>query len=1150
MEFDARLLGSLPLPDEAGINRVKGILMALLERRVLPYFRSQKGKDPTEISRIRQNVEIVRLEDDAGEIMAVSFIKRWDRGWEILIHERIFDFLAFVIPSDPESRLGEGTRDERKMLAWAELLLRHQAQHVLYPQHSEWEVISGDIEYGLFMRSSDPTYYRTLREALSDEMNGIRGTQYLALLDHAEQSKPTEGLIRKLLDGYVEVLARSPLELLEGLLGSMDPELIASLLGHCFRHSKSTSLALAKRWGWMRKLLELMEKALEGEKAKEVFDKFAENWGITNILQELEISEDHIEDLSPRVLLEAIKRVIQKEGPAPKVVIERPTKIEITQPPKEGKTLKDRIEEARKDPLFPAHVLEVIEKNKLNAVGHSGSKYSELIETLLAIPWGKFKPIEISPEEFEEGLNRGHYGLERPKEILCDFFTNLIWRYKKLGPPSEKWSQWKRTGSAFLLVGPPGVGKTSLAISVAENLSIPYHKISLGGMKDEADLRGHGFTYEGSKPGAIVQGLMRMGVMNGMFIMDEADKTERFAVATLLEILDFEQNHLFHDKYTQTTVDIDLSNCHFMLTANTLETVPPPVANRCEIIFLDRYSVEEKIAIAQRHLIRRVREKHQITEQEIFFDPQQEKEILRFLIRVYTHEAGVRELERLLRTLFLRIQRKEIIARGRPSVCITREKVKEFLDEPRPPRRINPEDRIGEMLALGVNPEAGVGSIIPIQATAVPQWEAGGKGGPLSIVHATGNIERIMDESRKVATTGLFHCARDLGIALDKAGIPVHLHFMGASTKKDGPSAGGAIALALASLLTQKPIRRDVAMTGEIDTKGRITAVGGIDLKLEVALQAGCKTMIIPNENLKGGEGMERLPQALKEELQILEFQDWAGPHQPFDYSKHILQVVAVKDITEAAQVALIHEEELQAIREVFVGHARMISRKDFRPEGTGPFVVLVKNLQELAPRCLDASFWQHCKGCMLLALPWGGEEDSKASLASLEGKVRIYRFNPKEENLSMALSKLLRDEWTVQGPPEAVSISAPFYFIQRDGIHKGRSTFEGIPLRIRLFSNNYTLQGVKIKGCKPILNLVYSKIAGLPEDELKSCFFLKPADDIWVVDMNFIPEKYRLDVERAERILQWCLEAWLEELEGTIPQANFSHKGPFYRHP
>ena len=206
-----------------------------------------------------------------------------------------------------------------------------------------------------------------------------------------------------------------------------------------------------------------------------------------------------------------------------------------------------------------------------------------------------------------------------------------------------------------------------------------------------------------------------MGIMNGMFIMDEADKTEKFAIATLLEILDPEQNHLFHDKYTETTVDIDLSNCHFMLTANTLETVPPPVVNRCEVIFLDRYSVDEKVSIARQHMIQRVRQQYQITEEQILIDPAQETDLLRHLIKTYTHEAGVRELERLMRTLFLRIFRKEILPGLKQKVLITRNEIREYLEPPKGPRQINDDDRIGEMMSLGVTWISASGRLSPFR---------------------------------------------------------------------------------------------------------------------------------------------------------------------------------------------------------------------------------------------------------------------------------------------------------------------------------------------------------------------------------------------------------------------------------------------------
>ena len=190
-------------------------------------------------------------------------------------------------------------------------------------------------------------------------------------------------------------------------------------------------------------------------------------------------------------------------------------------------TLKERIERARKDPRVPEAVLTTIDANQRNLEGHSKTKYTEFIDILLSIPWGRLNKLEVGPREFSLGLEQSHFGLEHAKELAGDFFANLLWRYRDFDPADA--AEWHRTGSAFLFVGPPGVGKTSLAISIAKTLGIPYHKISLGGMRDESALRGHGFTYEGSKPGAIVQGLVKMATMNGMFILDEADKTEPFA---------------------------------------------------------------------------------------------------------------------------------------------------------------------------------------------------------------------------------------------------------------------------------------------------------------------------------------------------------------------------------------------------------------------------------------------------------------------------------------------------------------------------------------------------------------------------------------------------------------------------------------------
>ncbi|MFZ2446924.1 MAG: S16 family serine protease [Syntrophobacteraceae bacterium] len=1138
VEFDWRSLSTLPLPTAGRTGSVTHLLKAIVSLRVIPYFRTKRGTDALKLAQVADRLSIQRLEDENNSIRIVSLLIRSDHQWKVLIHERIFDYLSFVIPSDPETRLGDGTLEEQKMLAFTELFLRHQVEHMLYPEKKEIDVILSDVDFALDRRGGDPTFYRMLRGALGDEMNGIRGEHYLALFDAAEKGLPAETVLASIFDVVVTGLNDGPDALLQEAFPWLDTELKSKVLGDCYRRSRNPDTSLLRRTHSLRAVLRLFGLLMEKDEkeALEVFHSFKDRWGLVELFRELELPERALENKSSAELLRLFKtglleRRYEESFLPPVQPAERVPPAGARPSITQEKSLKDRIDDARSDPSVPSRVVEFIDKNKLNAVGHSGSKYSELIETLLAIPWGKIRKINVSPQAFEEGLNRSHYGLQTPKEVLCDFFTNLIWRYQRFSEAEA--ATWKRTGSTFLLVGPPGVGKTSLAISVAQNLGIPYHKISLGGMRDEADMRGFGFTYEGSKPGAIVQGLIKMESMNGMFILDEADKTEKFAIATLLEILDPEQNHLFHDKYTQTTIDIDLSNCHFFLTANTLETVPQVVINRCEVVFLDRYSVEEKVAIARKYLLRRIREKYQIGAEQLYFDEREEADLLRHLIRNYTFEAGVRELERIIRTLFLRIQRKEILTGGQPSVLVTRGKIKEYLKTPAPPRLISPEDEVGEMLALGVDVERGVGSIIPIQATWIGGETASAEPqrGHLSIVHATGNIEKVMDESRKVASTGILHFAGELGIDLKHAEKPVHLHFLGGSTKKDGPSAGGAIALALASLLSGRKVRKDVAMTGEIDTKGRITGVGALALKTETAFNAGCKTMIIPTANLFGEGGIERFPEALKEELQIFGYEEWAGKHDPFDHGRHILEVVAVDDIVQAARVAFIEEEVLEELGTLFESHAREVAarlRDISAPPGPRVRLIQVKNVDELAPELFEVPApLLDCK-LVLLVLP----EVRDTVLGRLGGQsehIRVVDFDPKLEKLSFAIREVLAQSQTPTASQVRPALIAPYFLLKHDGICAD-SPGKGLPTGgISFFANNYTLQQFKIKNSKTLLDRVFSLLALLPPSELDECPFLGKSDGIHVADLSYIPEKYRLDPGRAEKILHRGLKLWLE---------------------
>jgi endopeptidase La len=1137
MEFNHEVLDSLPLPDEEGKSRVLQILKTICMARVMPYFRNRRVTDPTLIARVSERLVIERLEDDENLVPIVSMIILQEGRRVILIHERIFDYLAFVMPSDPNARLGGKTSEEGKMLAFSEFALRHQLEHMLYPHRTEREVIASDVAFAMEKRADDPTFYRMLRNALADEMNGISGSSYLTLFDAAEGERPYDYIIAQILNAYVTRLAEIPDGLLRGLFPIFDLRLKTKLLGEYYRKSRNTAYSLTRRSAYLKKVMELFSIGVrhDEEEAEQVFHAFKDRWGLVYLFHELDLPETSLEEKEEEEIFPFFKDNLTRFSAEPSETLpaREPFRPETSPPVSPTKSLKDRIEEARNDPAFPRQALEVIDKHKTSAVGHSGPKYTELIETLLALPWMKMREIAVTPGAFEEGLNRTHFGLQRPKEIICDFFTNLIWRHQHSRRGDALVHH--HTGSAFLFVGPPGVGKTSLAISIATNLGIPYHKISLGGMSDETDLRGHGFTWEGSKPGAIVQGLIKMGVMNGMFIMDEADKTEKFAIATLLEILDPEQNHLFHDKYTETTVDIDLSNCHFILTANTLETVPPAVVDRCEVVSLARYGVEEKIVIARKHLIERIRRRYHIKEDEVAFDPGQDADLLRYLIKTYTYEAGVRQLERIIRTLFLRVFRIEIMVRGRKAVRIDREMIKRYLEPPTRPWEINEEDRVGDVLALGIDVERGIGSIIPVQATPI---RVGGDaeqpaGGYLSMVHATGNVEKILDESRRVALTGILYHAETLGIDLNPVRLPIHLHFMGASTPKDGPSAGGAIGLALASVLADRPIRRDVVMTGEIDTQGRILAVGGLDVKLETACDAGCRTMIIPTANLGGEEGIERLPEALKRELQILSYEEWQAEHRPFDYERHALQVVAVSHIVQAADISFLDRRGLDELETRFIPHARAVAgtlRERLKSPKGCCCLFHPKEPEELDVEGFEEPFWELCR-CKFILWP----ELKKAILArhpDLESKVQFVELEASPDCLPSLIEKI-QDSLSVNlGAPARVSLVAPYYFLARGGMTHGNSP---ISSHLRLFANNYTVQGVKVKECKRVLNRALCHIALLSTEQLDDCPFLIKRNGIYTIDLSFIPEKYRLDVKRAERILNRSLQQWLAALEGQL---------------
>lgn len=1151
IELDHSVLNTLPLPADKAVNRVFQTLQNILSQNTIPYFRNSKGVSLLQLSNLRQSIFFRRMEDEDNRIALPTILIQHRQNWTILIHERLFDYLAFVLPVRPEIASSGGRSEERKVLVFAEFFLRHHFEHLVFPEKSELDVVRSDIEFAMEWRRKDQSAYHSLRESLSDPLTGIMGRNYIELLDRAERSEECDFRLARITVGYTRDIANLPGRFLFDLFRDLDAVIKMRVINDAYRNSRRPGQSLVKRASSLKKVLRLFAVTIHRDvnEGMEIFRAFQKRWGVETLFKELDLPAILIEQKPFPQLFDIFRQNLEGFVEPGDMINQQGSEAVFPQPraeqtPQQTKTLKERIEDARTDPDVPQSVIELIEKNKLNAAGQSGAKYSELIETLLAIPWGKIKKIWVSPEEFEEGLNRSHFGLKTPKEIISDFFANLIWRYQHYRESDKR--HWRRTGSALLFVGPPGVGKTSLAISIARNLGIPYHKLSLGGMKDEADIRGYGFTYEGSKPGPIVQGLIKMGVMNGMFIMDEADKTEKFAIATLLEILDPEQNHLFHDKYTQSTVDIDLSNCHFILTANSLDSVPSAILNRCEVIFLDRYSVEEKIAIARSFLVQRIRERYLIGQDEIFFDPDEESEILRYLIRDYTSEAGVRDLERIIRTLFLRAQRKEVLGEGKRSAVLSLNKVNKYLDVPNRPRLVNEDDRIGEMMALGVNMEMGIGTLIPIQATPIGHDRRDGHNSYLSMVHTTGNIERVMDESRKVASTAILHRSDELKIDPAMMSMPVHLHFMGGSTKKDGPSAGGAIALALASIFGKRKIRRDVAMTGEIDTQGRITGIGGMGVKLETAYAAGTKTLIIPRENLTGPEGIDRLPEALKQELQILTYAQWKSNHEQFDYTRHVLQVVAVDNIVQAADVAFIYPEEVDSLEDLFEVHARKAVEEitSARPATFRRLrIYYVDNPDDANEGLLQTNFCTEDYGCIVLVRS-DVKEDILARLGTLPGMTIIREFDPARENLKDVLNEI-KEAYTGPGaPPLRISMVAPLPFLRREALDPAEFKPDPGFVGLRLFASCCTAENVPIRVCRSVHARTHSHLVRLTDDLLQECPFLAKKDGIYTTTVSFIPEKYRIDVRRAEEFLDAGLSKWLniisgegEELEEQVVQ-------------
>lgn len=446
------------------------------------------------------------------------------------------------------------------------------------------------------------------------------------------------------------------------------------------------------------------------------------------------------------------------------------------------------------------------------------------LDTVLELPWGKSTKDRTDLGRAAKILDKKHYGLEKVKERILEFLA-----VRKLKPDIG--------GQVICLVGPPGVGKTSVAMSIAEAMGRKTARLSLGGVQDEAEIRGHRKTYVGAMPGRIMNALGQAGSKNAVLILDEVDKLGHDfrgdPSAALLEVLDTEQNHAFRDHYIE--IPFDLSQVLFITTANTVDTIPRPLLDRMEVIELSSYTDEEKIKIATRHLLPKQLEKHGLSSKTMKLSVG----AIRELIECYTRESGVRNLEREISSL-CRKAAKTIAEGGSDCVHIAARDIEPMLG----PHRYKPERRTGHDevgVVCGLAWTSVGGEILETEVGIVP---GSGK------VELTGNLGDVMKESARAAITYIRSVADKLGIDPDfHKNRDIHIHFPEGAIPKDGPSAGVTIATAICSALLEAPVRSDVAMTGEITLRGRVLPIGGLREKTMAAYRNGIRTVIIPAEN-------------------------------------------------------------------------------------------------------------------------------------------------------------------------------------------------------------------------------------------------------------------------------------------------------------
>ena len=577
---------------------------------------------------------------------------------------------------------------------------------------------------------------------------------------------------------------------------------------------------------------ELLELSNTAERLERIFQHMEDEMGVLTVEKKIRNRvKRQMEKTQREYYLNEQMKAIQKELHEDEEAVDE--MVELEQKIKKTKLSKDARKKAES---------EFKKLKQTSPMSAEASVSRNYLDWMLSVPWGKKSRMYKDLKKAKATLDKDHYGLEKVKERILEYLAVQHRANKVKGP-------------ILCLVGPPGVGKTSLGHSISKSTNRPFVRMSLGGVRDESEIRGHRRTYIGSMPGKIMQGMKKADVVNPLFLLDEIDKLGNDyrgdPASALLEVLDPEQNSTFADHYME--VDYDLSDVMFICTANSLN-MPQPLLDRMEIIRLSGYTEDEKLEIVKRHLLKKQIKAAGLRTGEFKISDT----AIRDLIRYYTREAGVRNLEREIANL-CRKAIKDILMKGKASVSITPKSLGKFAGVKKHRYgEVETQDRVGVVNGLAYT-ETG-GDLLPIEAVTMP-----GKDGKVSM---TGNLKDVMKESITVAEMLIKSRAGDFGIdyqTLSKKAL--HVHVPEGAVPKDGPSAGAAMVTAIVSALTDIEIRRDVAMTGEVNLRGYVTAIGGLKEKLLAAMRGGITKVLIPADNEKD---LADIPDNVKKGLEIV----------------------------------------------------------------------------------------------------------------------------------------------------------------------------------------------------------------------------------------------------------------------------------------